>query len=373
MNRRQFLTATIAAAAISAPGASSFAFPLPRLDIADPRIGHLNTGGVRVIGISPDGAKLIGTRDDGIVSILDAEVPWPLAESEEFPELPLLDDRSIRWSPDGTKIALSLYPWSAMRDSDIFLMDAETGHIENLTPEGTGDRSTDLLATDGDEVNIDTSPAWLDDNTLVFARHPFREGGELAVELMKLNIADGSIETWVDLTSAGVRFVLGPLWQRSDGSIVFEADLLVDGRPLRQAMVVEQDGALRVVRTRESDHVMVVDANDDFLIAHDPRTFEYLYVALDGDSEAQSLFERFAIPEGHSNTANPILGPRSDSILLITENEKNQTFLLLIDDAEATTVAELSESPAAVSLSLVRNVVLVAGREHAWTIELKVS
>lgn len=370
MNRRQFLAASFAGAAINAPFHHTSAFPFSRLDIADPRIGPLNTGGVRVIGISPDASKLVGLREDGIVSILDAATPWPLAESDPFPELSMLDERAIRWSPDGSKIALGLYPWSVMRDADIYVMDVETGEIENLTPESTGDEATDLLGSDAEGVNVDTSPTWLDDETLVFARHPFREDGELAVELMKINVADGSVESWVDLTPAGLRFVLGPLWPRSDGSVVFEADLLVEDRLLRQAMIVEPDGSPRIVRTQDSDHVTVIDVNDDYLIAHDPRTFAYLYVALDGDSDAIDLSERFPLPDDLSIRSAPILGPTPHSIFLLADSEKDQAFLLRIDDTGATRVAEFSESPAPATISLAGNVALVAGKEHSWTIEL---
>ncbi len=342
-----------------------------RLDLPDPRIHPLNTGGVRVIGISPNTTRLIGTRDSETICILDAETPWTLAESDPFPELPLLDERAIRWSPDGSKIAFGLHPWTALRDADIYVMDVETGAIDNLTPEGTGNEATDLLASDADGVNVDTSPAWLDDATLVFARHPFTAGDDFAVELVKLNINDGSVETWADLTAAGVRFVLSPLWQRSDGSLVFEVDLLVDGRQSRQAMIVDPDGTTRTVETHDRQYIYVIDVNDSHLLAQDPEAFDHLYVSLEGESDSQDLWERFPLPEGHTFRSAPTLGPEPDSILLLTENEKNQVFLLQIDDSGSTQIAELNRDPKLSTVTWEGNVVLVVGEDRTWKIELE--
>lgn len=358
IDRRSFLALGMAA---------PLTVPSLRLNLPDPRIDPLNTGGVLVLGISPDASLLVGTRERETLCILDATTREIVAESNPFPELRLLDEASMRWKPDGVHIAFSLMPWAQLRDSDIFTMNAETGDITNLTPEETTEEANSLLETS--QANVDTNPLWLDNETLIFTRHPFAENTEATVELMKLNLGSGRIEPWVDLAPANVMYALSPLWLRSDGSVVFGIESRPNRTPVRGAIIVDADGSYRNVDVNGLGHISVIDVSDTHLVAHEPETFNYWYVPLDSDAEPEKLWERFALPGTFSMRSEVKLGPEPDTVMLVAENENDQLFLLQLDDSGTTEIAELYPEVQPTTVHWAGDSILVSGREDSWLIE----
>lgn len=126
------------------------------------------------LGLSPDGTMLAGFGQNDTICIWDAQTLEVVAESEPFPEIFQVDERSIAWSPDSSAIAWSLHAARNFVDSDIFVFDLASGAIVNLTEDEPKDKpAVNLIGDDaeGYVLDIDVYPAWSPDGeSLVFAR-----------------------------------------------------------------------------------------------------------------------------------------------------------------------------------------------------------
>lgn len=83
------------------------------------------------------------------------------------------------WSPASTRIAFAENAFVYFRDGDIWVMDAESGDLIDLTDEGICGTLPILGASDSDitEFLLDSSPAWsADSQTIVFSRTTWRDG-----------------------------------------------------------------------------------------------------------------------------------------------------------------------------------------------------
>lgn len=354
---------TLIALGLAVPAASTAL----RLDLSHSRKPSLNTGDVHVIGISPDASMLVGTRDRETICILDASTRETVAESDAKPEVSLLDVRAMSWSPDGSKLAFSTMPWVQLRDSDIFVMDVASGEITNLTPEGYAEAAHDLM--ENPEANVDTSPVWLDDDTILFLRDSYAGKRERRVSLETVSIADGKVDIWLDLSATDVAPVAtGPIWQLTDGSLLFGINARI-GQSIRyDVMVVNPDKTYRVLNPDGLGHLQLVDANDTHVVVHTPETFEYWYIPLDAPDEREKLWERFELPGTVGMRSEVALGPDPDSVLLLVENETDRTFVLRLDDSGATEIAEIRPEGGPFTVHWAEDVILVTGNGPAWLI-----
>lgn len=338
-----------------------------RLDLPDPRIHPINTGGVRVVGISLDASMLVGTRDNETMCILDAGTRETLAETDPIPEMRLLDTQSVRWSPDGTRLAFSLLPWIQLRDSDIFVMDVVTGELTNVTPEGNDEEAQSLM--DEQDANVDVNPVWLDDDTLVFGRHQFSqdEGGQL--RLMRISLTDLTMEEWIDLTPAGVEYLTSPIWQRPDGSLIFGTDGRRSDRNVSIAMMVSPDGTVEETNLGEGGGMRLMDVNETHLIAFDARMFSYVYIPLDAPDERGDIWDHFELPATYRFRSDPKFGPEQNTLLLLAENDNDQFFVLQVSESETTEIAELYNADGTMAISWAEDVILVTSDDPAWLIQ----
>lgn len=338
-----------------------------RLDLPDPRIHQLNTGGVHVIGISPDSSLLVGTRDRETICILDASTRETVAESDAMPELSLLDIPAMSWSPDGSKLAFNIMPWVVLRDSDIFVMDVASGEITNLTPEGYAEEAHNLM--ENPEANVDTSPVWLDDDTILFLRDSYAGKNDRRVSLETVSIADGKVDIWLDLSATDVAPVTtGPIWQLSDGSLLFGINARIGQSIQYDVMVVNPDKTYRVLNPDGLGHLQLIDANDTHVVVHTPETFEYWYIPLDAPAEREKLWERFELPGTVGMRSEVVLGPEPDTVLLLVENETDQTFVLRLDDSGVTEIAELRAEGGPFNVHWAEDVILITSKGPAWLI-----
>lgn len=337
-----------------------------RLDLPDPRIHPLNTGGIHVFGISPDASLLVGIREREALCILDAKTRETLAESDPIPELSLLDEQSVRWSPDGTRIAFSLSPWIQLRDSDIFVMDVSSGELTNLTPEGNDKEAHSLM--DEQSANVDVNPVWLDDDTLVFARHRYEKDQDIQISLTTMSLADESTDAWIDLSAADVMYVTSPIWKRSDGTLVFGTDSRKNDQNVNSAMIVSPDGTIEEIELGEHGSVRVLDVNDTHLIAIDQAAFTYLYVPLDSSSDGADLWDHFKLPETYAVRSDATFGSDPNTILLMAEQGEDRMFIMQVSESEATEIAELYHASGPVSIVWAQDVILVTSNNAAWLI-----
>jgi len=117
--------------------------------------------------LSPDG-KWIAFTDSKSLCIYMAA-----GEKQQCATLPAgIDRNSIRWSPDSTQVAYTEDFFRAFRDSDIWVMDAATGKVTDLTDDGAFKFSLQP-PKDSDPVGfIDAVPRWSSDSKrLAFIRY----------------------------------------------------------------------------------------------------------------------------------------------------------------------------------------------------------
>jgi len=147
-------------------GGNALALPMaqdggPR--VVDERAVDLEDGRIRAL--SPDGRRLLVERGKRIC-VYDAGtlaeptcVAWPGEQ---------LDFTSFVWSPDGERVAFTEDAYRFFVDGDVWVMEAATGRLTNLTDDGV---DGGLTFEEDVPQRIDTVPAWSPDGTeLVFAR-----------------------------------------------------------------------------------------------------------------------------------------------------------------------------------------------------------
>lgn len=368
MNRRNFLAATIGGAALTPNIRPVTANNLLRLDIPDPTLEALNTDGVTLFGISPNASVLVGKRDTHEICFLDAETRFPISESSAIPELIIFPDTGIAWSPDGRRIAFDLQAWRTERDSDIFIADVTSGDVINLTPEGHDNEADNLIKEP--DVEVDTSPVWLDDDTIVFARHRIHDRDALTCDLCTLTVSTGQVSTLLDLAESGIVFVSSNMWRLSDGSLVFLA--VFSGRDIRRgAVMVTPDGEVADIQPGFLETVNYLSVNDSHMVIQDVQAFEWWYIPLDASQAPVPLWEQFELPEGWVNKAFPILGPEPDTMFTVLQTPHRKDSAYLFTPKGDRQLAVLTGVYDHQTSHWSKDSILIAGKSDSWLVPLE--
>lgn len=338
-----------------------------RLDMADPRHDALNTEGVKLIGISPDGAVLVGIRNREQVCFLDATTRFLISESEAIPEISMLDELSHAWSPDGTRFAFSINTWMVMRDSDIFVVDVESGEVSNVTAEGH-EREADSLMEVTD-VQLDMYPVWRDNETLLFARHENfpPDSGNYSVSLVTMDVETSYVEPFADLSPFGIEYVVGPMVQQSNGNLIFHGQNLGNVNRLTS---VSTDGAVTEIEIDQTRVLRFVDANDTHAIVRNPETYELLWVPLDSDDEAVPLWDEHTLEAGFTQLSDPVFGPGPNEWAILLRTNQEHPSLYRYRDGEGREIAQLVGEIETPVIHWAGDSILITGRRDAWLVDL---
>ncbi len=166
--------------------------------------------GGEVALLSPDGSRLAIIMDDGSTELCIIEV-----ETREDTCADIgVDSKGLQgmeWSPDSTALAFTSEPLITGIDPDIWLMDALTGDVRNLTDDGS-----DVLT----DVPMDVWPGWTPDGDIIFQRYDRDGAGEVAVSLMRLSPDGGEPEEIVRFPLEYATVMSGPAFMLDDGSII---------------------------------------------------------------------------------------------------------------------------------------------------------
>ena len=180
----------------------------------------------RLIGLSPDGSAIAAT-DIGIdeLCIYDAETLAERACADLAPLEAGLRFEDVAWSPDSSTLALTEHSFRLFRDGDLWLMDATTGALTNLTDDGVngnipfGDREAEF-----DELFLDVAPTWLPDASgVTFSRSIWRNGDFAGNQIVTVPVGGGvpALLTTVTPDTPGVVY-FGMRWT-ADGSRLYYA------------------------------------------------------------------------------------------------------------------------------------------------------
>src|SRR5687767_14130338 len=89
----------------------------------------------RVLGLSPDGRLLAAWNPDRLCTY-DAETLAERACADLEAERIKIDPETVVWSPDGARLAFSERAFELFLDGDLWVMEAATGALTNVTDDG---------------------------------------------------------------------------------------------------------------------------------------------------------------------------------------------------------------------------------------------
>jgi hypothetical protein len=191
-------------------------------------------GAVRLIAVSPDGAKIAGSPDLGG----DTLCVYAIASGDQLSCADLharqidLNIEDVSWSPDSATVVFGERPFVTFKDGDIWAMDAATGELTNLTDDGY-EGELPFIQEQGNTapVNADILPRVSPDGaSIAFARTQFDDpAANKPSELWLLDLASGesrSVARFSETEPGLLYFNLA--WSPDGGTVyvsVFHADL----------------------------------------------------------------------------------------------------------------------------------------------------
>jgi Tol biopolymer transport system component len=205
---------------------------------------HLSPDGTRILHVEQDTFCVLTAEGDE-QSCHTASEQTGLRARDSSP-----DHDSIAWSPDGRYAAYTTMGLQLGTDTDIWVLDTESGIFTNATDDGyDGSVITGELP---DDLFIDLAPAWMPDGTLTFARHT-------------LPLRETALEVWSVSPSGAVAMPVAELHAPTgEGANVMSLDWSADGSTLAYviyALNASHSGAW--VYDADSGETKQVIGNDD--------------------------------------------------------------------------------------------------------------
>lgn len=155
---------------------------------------HLSPDGRRFVQLWNPEVCLYQLSDDGTWGQPGCAQPGVEVSQLAQPE-------EMRWSPDGRYLTMPTFQ-NAMqffRDTDIAIIDADTGVVTNLTD----DRVDGSFTRSSYKGMLDISPVWVDADRILFLRYrPVSQDSTIPFDtpdLMVVHVSDGSLETIAEL------------------------------------------------------------------------------------------------------------------------------------------------------------------------------
>ncbi len=204
--------------------------------------------------LSPNGSRLLDSS--GCVRNTDGTQRKCIADKEQIPDFTY----SAVWSPDSTRVAFTEPYFSYLREPDIWVLDAATGAVTDLTDDGVTQVSPGQKAPA--KAMLDLFPSWsADGNTIRFARQA--GGDESAIELASVPAAGGAVHK------------LGSIEGRLSGldALVFTPD----GKSMAWSYAAQNQEY--AVRTR------AVSGGDDREVVAPQKSLDYTMLSISRDSK----------------------------------------------------------------------------------------
>jgi Tol biopolymer transport system component len=238
------------------------------------------------IALSPDGRWLAVWHDDSNEVCAYETAARAEQQCAAFPGRNA-DLANVAWSPDGTRLALTEDMVNQLRESDLWLFEAATGTLTDLTDDGVAGRiKLELPADQREHPPFDLAPAWSPDGQqLVFARTQETGDGAASTALDLVPAAGGeprellAVADWPFAVSSGVR------WAPDDRTILYAVNHH-DGEPVQGIWAVDASGGKPRLLVTGRPYVLDVSPRGQALIVapneHDqygPATFAVVDLA----------------------------------------------------------------------------------------------
>ncbi|MGH2549069.1 MAG: TolB family protein [Thermomicrobiales bacterium] len=179
----------------------------------------------RLLELSPSGELVAGINDDEELCSFEVPSGDEIACVDVRQQKISVDFESISWAPDSSAFVFSVPAFAYFTDGDLWMFDANTGDLNNLTDDGIEGKlplTGDLAA--GEVMNVDVAPVWSPDGaSIAFSRSIItaETGLDAPNELWVLDVASGDAKrvATVDENSIGVLYY-GLLWS-PDGQMLY--------------------------------------------------------------------------------------------------------------------------------------------------------
>lgn len=282
--------------------------PAAEISVGERR--EIEIDGARIISLSPDGSMLVGRVDSGGPRLctydIDTLATIACADLDGLDSGLRIED--VSWSPDSTKIAFAEDAFKIFRDGDIWVMDARSGDLTNLTDEGVRGRLPILNSDDSDitEFFIDVNPAWSPDSqSLAFSRSTWRDGDWRGNTIEIISVAGGDPDPLVQISEYDPGVVYwGIEWQGDGDRLFYNVSYQDFSNRANGIWIVDRDGenSRRVIGTIDPERgppiVLQVSPSGDRLLG-----FYLLYAT------------RFGVGGPHFALIDPAEGESTDLIL----------------------------------------------------------
>ncbi len=194
------------------------------------------------VTLSPDGQWIAGIGLDGAFCVWEVATEATTCDAEPL----LIDDISIRWSPDSSAVAFSLDTYSSLEDSDVFVFELEAGQSANLTEDGIEGPLWRGEAREGSSIPVDLFPAWSADSTLLtFIRSDIPAQTEFfTTELLTMPREGGEPERRFAIRDQGPLSIGSPLFNLRNGSLLFSINMFDGSDPDSGIWLLDANGDL---------------------------------------------------------------------------------------------------------------------------------
>lgn len=180
----------------------------------------------RVIGLSPDGTKYAVYIPRTELCVYDAATLEQIACASFEDVRVSVRQEDIVWSPDSTRLAFAEQAFMFGDDGDLWVMDATTGELTNITDDGFSGGifsfSEPLTAT----FSVDVAPAWTPDSQFItYSRSNWIEGERGGNDIAQIPAGGGEVETLVTVSTEtpGVVFY-GTQWAPDGETFYYSLD-----------------------------------------------------------------------------------------------------------------------------------------------------
>jgi dipeptidyl aminopeptidase/acylaminoacyl peptidase len=205
----------------------------------------------RVADLSPDGKWILTWDIDASLCVYDAATLKQRVCGDTKSKGIHVNADDLVWSPDSTRIAVAESAFKTVLDGDLWVMDAATGKLTDLTDDGF----TGVFAPfgagakaklQGKSVYEDVLPAWSPDGkSIAFSRSSVINAAAAGNELAVVPAAGGPVKTLLKVsltTQLGVIY-LGMAWAPDAQAIAFTYAAPSKTDPLNGVWLFTFDGA----------------------------------------------------------------------------------------------------------------------------------
>lgn len=344
---------------------------LPRLDEPDIRVDNLDLEqGERILTISPNGETLAGTCQENLLCFFEPESLDEISNSELPGTMSSADWLSVRWSPDSSKIVFTMTERSGEPRTTIYMADAKTANLQALLPSDHGTP----VPIDGSAFVQDSTPEWIDDQTIVFVRHTWGEDEDTAV-LMHMRLDDDAPSVWNGLADLHISMINGPIRMLSDGRLAYVANpldssyLAADSDKGYRLFTAAAGEAPKQVDTGDLNHLTIIDADETHVLLFDVEMFQTWRLSWDDPTAREDVSLLFQDDINRAPNSLAAMGAEPNT-LVVTMNDKNRSVVVYRENRTREIAYLRGPETTGLECMWVDGRVLIAGSDASWLIEM---